>query len=174
MGQTNEANREFEAALKNRIITPESFNTLAKFAFSRGWYAAAVTNFTDSLNLYPADSEVHVNLGLALDRLGRRAEAKPHYAEAIRLQPNFAEAHFCLGLELGQDGDAAGAAAQFAETVRLKPDLIEARLNLGIALANQHLNQQALEQFDEVLRRDPNNQVALARVRVLRSNSENK
>ncbi|HXD00944.1 MAG TPA: tetratricopeptide repeat protein [Verrucomicrobiae bacterium] len=171
MGKTEEANKEFEEALKNRIRSPESFNTLATFSFSRGWYGAAVTNFTDSLQLYPADPTTHVNLGLALDKLGRRAEAKAHYAEALRLQPNLAEAHFCLGLELGQEGDPAGAAAQFAEVVRLKPEMIEARLNLGIALSSQHLNQQALDQFDEVLRRDPKNQIALARARMLRADS---
>lgn len=170
MGKTNEANREFEAALQNRIISPESFNTLAKFAFFKGWYGAAVTNFSDALQLDPSDPETQVNLGLSLDKLGRHAEARSHFAEAVRLQPNLAEAHFCLGLALGQDGDAAGASAQFAETVRLKPEFIEAHLNLGIALANQQLNQQALEQFNEVLRRDPNNQVALAQVQMLRAN----
>jgi Flp pilus assembly protein TadD len=171
MGKTEEANKEFREALVNRVKSPESFNSLAKLSFSRGWYDAAVTNFTDSLRLYPGDPEVHVNLGLALDKLGRRAEAKAHYAEAVRLQPNFAEAHFCLGLDLGRDNDAAGAAAEFAEAVRLKPGLIEARLNLGIALSGQHLNQQALDQFDEVLRRDANNKIALKYASILRATS---
>jgi tetratricopeptide (TPR) repeat protein len=169
MGKTQEANEQFAEALVNRVKTPESFNILAKFSFSRGWYGAAMTNFIDSLRLNPADPETQVNLGLTLVKLGRRTEAKPHYVEALRLQPNFAEAHFCLGLELGQDGDSAGAAAQFAEAVRLKPDFIEGRLNLGIALSGQHLDQQALDQFEEVLRHDPNNQIALARARILRA-----
>jgi tetratricopeptide (TPR) repeat protein len=169
MGKTQEAKEQFEQAFINRIKTSESFNTLAKFAFSRGWYGAAVTNFTDSLRLYPSDPETQVNLGLALVTLGRRAEAKAHYTEAIRLQPNFAEAHFCLGSELGQDGDPAGAAEHFAEAVGLKPDFIAARLNLGIALSSQHLNQQALEQFEEVLRLDPKNRIALAHAKALRA-----
>ena len=152
-GKTQEAKEQFGEALKNRIISPESFNALAKFSFSRGWYDAAVTNFADSLRLDPSDPETQVNLGLALVKLGRRAEA-----------------HFCLGLDLGEEGDAGGAAAQFAEAVRLKPEFIEARLNLGIALANQHLDPQALDQFEEVLRRDPKNQTALARVKMLRAN----
>jgi tetratricopeptide (TPR) repeat protein len=192
-GKTQEANEQFEEALKNRINSPESFNALAKFSFQKGlqapaaaanpldspaaspgrfspawWFAAATTNFSDSLRLYPADPETQVNLGLTLAKLGRRAEAKARYVEAMRLQPNFAEAHFCLGLELGQDNDAAGAAAQFAEAVRLKPELIEARLNLGIALSNQHLNQQALDQFDAVLRQDARNPIALKYAQTLR------
>ncbi len=169
MGKTQEAKEHFEQAFINRIRTPESFNTLAKFAFSRGWYAAAATNFTDSLRLYPSDPETQVNLGLVLVTLGRRAEAKAHYAEAIRLQPNFAEAHFCLGLELGENDDPAGAAEQFSEALGLKPDFTAARLNLGIALSRQHFNQQALEQFEEVLRRDPNNRIALAHAKALRA-----
>jgi tetratricopeptide (TPR) repeat protein len=173
MGKTEEANEQFKEAFVNRIRTPESFNTLAQFAFSKGWYDIAVTNFTDSLSLYPADPKIHVNLGLALAKLGRHAEAKEHYEEAIRLQPKFAEAHFCLGSELGKNGDAAGAAAQFAEAVRLKPELTEAHLNLGIALSNEHLNRQALDQFDEVLRRDSQNQIALTYAKILRAAPRN-
>jgi tetratricopeptide (TPR) repeat protein len=170
MGKKQEAKEQFEEALVNRIKTPESLNTLARFSYARGWYGAAVTNFSDSLLLYPSDPEIHLELGLALDELGRKIEAKAHYVEAVRLRPNFGEAHFCLGLELGQDGDADGAAEQFAETVRLKPDFIEARLNLGIALSKKHLDQQALDQFEEVLRRDPNNQIAQDRARLIRAN----
>jgi tetratricopeptide (TPR) repeat protein len=170
-GKTEEAKEQFQAALKNRIMTPKSLNTLAKFSFSKGWYDSAVTNFTDSLRLYPSDAEIHVNLGMALVKLGRHPEAKAHYAEAVRLQPNFAAAHFCLGFELGKDGDAAGATAQFAEAVRLKPASIDAHLNLGIALFHQHLNQQALDQFNEVLRHDSKNKVALNYAKILSASS---
>ena len=69
--RSEEATKQFKEALKNRIRTPESFNTLAKFSFSRGWYDAAVTNFTDSLRLNPSDPETQVNLGLALVKLGQ-------------------------------------------------------------------------------------------------------
>jgi tetratricopeptide (TPR) repeat protein len=160
MGKTQEANSEYKEAFKNRVRTPASFNALAAFAFSKGWYDIAMTNYTDSLRLYPSDPEIHVNLGLTLGKLDRHAEASAQFAEAIRLQPQFAEAHFCLGLEQGRQGDTAGAAAQFAEAVRLKPSLLEAHLNLGIAYANQHRNQEALEQFNEVLQRDPANLAA--------------
>ena len=168
-GRIQEAKEHFEQALLNRVNTPGSFNILAKFAFSRGWYGAAATNFADALRLNPADPETQVNFGLTLVKLGKHEEAKAHYLEAVRLQPNFAEAHFCLGVELGEEGDAPGAAAQFAEAVRLKPGLIEARLNLGIALSSQNRNQEALDQFEEVLRRDPKNQVALDRIKTLHS-----
>ena len=168
-GRIQEAKEHFEQALLNRVNTPGSFNILAKFAFSRGWYGAAATNFADALRLNPADPETQVNFGLTLVKLGKHEEAKAHYLEAVRLQPNFAEAHFCLGVELGEEGDAPGAAAHFAEAVRLKPGLIEARLNLGIALSSQNRNQEALDQFEEVLRRDPKNQVALDRIKTLHS-----
>jgi tetratricopeptide (TPR) repeat protein len=168
MGKTAEATAEYKEAFVNRIRTPESFNALAQFAFSKGWYGEAATNFADSLKLYPGDATIQVNLGLTLAKLGRDAEAKEHYAEAVQLQPNFPEAHFCLGLEMGKDRDSEGAAKEFAEAVRLKPDLIEARLNLGIALSNEHHNQEALEQFDEVLKRDSRNRVALTYAKILR------
>ena len=171
MGRPQEAGVEYAAALQNRISSPESFNALAQFAFSRGWYGAAVTNFADALRLDPTDPKTQVNLGLALVKVGRGEDAKAHYTEAIRLQPNFPEGHFCLGLELGGEGDDAGAQAQFAEAVRLRPGFIEARLNLGIALSNQHQDMQAMDQFNEVLRLDPKNQTALMRIQMLRPGS---
>jgi tetratricopeptide (TPR) repeat protein len=167
MGKTQEAKDHYKESFKNRVKTPASFNSLAAFAFSKGWYDIAMTNYTDSLRLYPSDPEIHVNLGLTLAKLDRHAEASAQYAEAIRLQPQFAEAHFCLGLEQGRQGDSADAATQFAEAVRLKPSLLEAHLNLGIAYANQHRNQEALEQFNEVLQRDPANATALKYAAIL-------
>ncbi|MGP8234050.1 MAG: tetratricopeptide repeat protein, partial [Limisphaerales bacterium] len=171
MGKTAEAKEQFQEALKNRGGSPKFLNTLAEFSFSKGWYDAAVTNFTESLRFNPSDPGTHFNLGLALVKLERHAEARTHFTEAVRLQPSFAQAHFFLGMELGKSGDAPGAAEQFAEAVRLKPASIEARLNLGIALFNQHLNQPALEQFNEVLRRDSKNPVALKYAKILDASS---
>ena len=170
-GKTEEAKKEFQEALTDRVRTPKYFNALAQLSFSKGWYEAAVTNFTDSLRLSPFDADTHFNLGLTLLKLGRHPEAQAHFAEAVRLQPGLAQAHFLLGMELGKSDDAAGASEQFAETVRLKPSSIEARLNFGIALYNQRRPQQALEQFDEVLRRDSANPIALKYVQLLRASS---
>jgi tetratricopeptide (TPR) repeat protein len=170
-GRREEARQEFQEAFENRIRTPKYLNSLAQFSFAKGWYDAAVTNFTDSLLLYPLDPDTHLNLGLALLKMGRHSEAETQFGEAVRLQPDFAQAHFLLGMELGKSGHAAAAAEQFAETVRLKPTSMEARLNLGIALYNQHLPAQALAQFDEVLRHDSGNPVALKYTQILRASS---
>ena len=166
-GRTAEAELHFRKALQSRAYNPAALSALGRFCFEKGWLNEAVTNFTDSLNLDPSDARTHVNLGVALMGLDRRAEAQSHFAEALRLDPNLAEAHVRLGFQLGSEGRDADALAHFAEAVRLKPDMLQARLNLGIALLKQGRQAEAIDQFNEVLRRDPGNQVALKNLQQL-------
>ena len=113
MGHAEEAKVELDAAFRYRERTPAYLNALGALDFTKGWYDRAVTNYTESLHLFPADPEAQFNLGRSLEKVNRNAESKPHYQEAIRLRPDFIEAHFRLGLELGQSGDWAGAVAEF-------------------------------------------------------------
>jgi superkiller protein 3 len=160
-GRSGEAERHFREAQQSRLYTPAALNALGRFCFEKGWLNDAVTNFTDALKLDPSDAPAHVNLGVTLVTLGRRAEAQSHFAEAVRLDPSVAEAHVRLGFELGRQGHDAEAMEHFAEAVRLKPDLLEARLDFGIALTRQHRDEEALAQFEEVLQQSPTNSLAM-------------
>ena len=168
-GHSGEANAEFDKAFRYREQTPAFFNTLGALALSKGWFDRAIKSYTNSLNLFPADTDAQFNLGRSLEKVNRNAEAKSHYEEAVRLRPDFVEAHFRLGLEQGQSGDWTNAAAEFNEAIRLKPDFVEARLDLGIALMQQQHFQEALAQFEAALRLDPNNPTALKYIDALRA-----
>src|SRR5204863_9509437 len=61
--------------------------------FQQGRYQDAATNYDAAVKLMPEDETAYFNLGLALARLGKPAEAKQAYLEALRLFPDYAEAH---------------------------------------------------------------------------------
>jgi cytochrome c-type biogenesis protein CcmH/NrfG len=68
----------------------------------------------------------HVNLGIALLRQRRVAEATAQMKRACELQPNWPDAYFHLGSVLMIEGKTGDAIQQFETTLRLRPDTIHA------------------------------------------------
>ena len=55
--------------------------------FAEGRWGAAKVLFEQAVQAQPDLAEAHYNLGLALERLGERDEARHHYIEAANLAP---------------------------------------------------------------------------------------
>ena len=72
-----------------------------------------------------------LNLGLALQALGRLADAEPHLAAAAALLADQAEPAFRLGMIAGLRGDAAAAAAQFRIALARDPRHVPAHAALA-------------------------------------------
>ena len=87
------------------------------------------------MRLTPDYAEACSNLGFAVTKLGRPAEAVPYLRRAVALKPAYAEAHNNLGYALLELGQSEEAIACLREAVRLKADYAEAHANLGMALA---------------------------------------
>ena len=66
-------------------------------------------------------AEIHFELGRALARLRREAEALGEFAEAVRLRPDLADAHLNYGVALARSGQYSEAVVEFRETLRLNP-----------------------------------------------------
>ena len=71
-----------------------------------------------------------VNLGIALQCLGRTDEAITHGLAAVKLNPADAAAHNNLGAMYQKTGQLADAIKHFEQALRLKPDYTMARENL--------------------------------------------
>ena len=78
-----------------------------------------------------------MNLGNALSRQQKYAEAEAEYREAIRLKPNDAGAHYRLGLVLNDLKKHSEAEVALQDAIRLTPNYPEAYYNLGYALQQQ-------------------------------------
>jgi tetratricopeptide (TPR) repeat protein len=122
-------------------------------------YRSALTLWSDTVAVSPANPWAHTNLGVALEKIpGRLNEAIAQYEEAIRLKPNYADAHSNLGGALERiPGRLSEAIAQCQAALRLKPDYADAHNNLGAALEQVpgRLND-AIAQYEEALRLNPN------------------
>lgn len=71
---------------------------LQALCFLRGGrFEDAALALRRALALQPGVAALHLNLGVAMQAVGRLAEAEAAYREAARRAPNLAEAHWQLG-----------------------------------------------------------------------------
>jgi tetratricopeptide (TPR) repeat protein len=110
---------------------------------------------------------LHVNLGVALSREGRDAEALAQFFKALRIYSGSASAHNNIGVLLEKKGNYAEAAVEFREALRIEPDVPEAWLNLGSLLEKQGRNGEAASCYREALRIKPGDSQAKARLNAL-------
>src|SRR5207248_7493245 len=100
------------------------------------------------------------NMGMALRKQGKIAEAIGFYQRALRVKansPDSAKVHWQLGLALADQEKNDDALQEFYEAMKLIPQDSGMRTNLGVKLARQGKLAEATEQFNEGLRLDPNN-----------------
>lgn len=114
-----------------------------------------MTFWSHTLRYNPWQPLAHNNLGVALAREGRTAEALARYRQAARLDPGYIVARSNLATLLRDEGRADEALAEFDAIVRDNPNNAAARFNLALTLAAQGRNQEACEQFAEAIRIDP-------------------
>jgi len=120
-----------------------------------GYWRDAETLFRHAVEVTQDNWVARNNLGAALSRRGRPAEAVPHLAEALRLRPAYADALFNMGVALAQQGLFDEARRYYEGALSLRPDWPEAHNNLGIALAEGGDPAAAVGRFQEALRLDP-------------------
>lgn len=109
----------------------------------------------EAVRLEPANAEAQVNLGAALQKIGRLDEAVNVYREALRLKPDDAGAHNNLGATLEQLGHVDQAVTEYRESLRLAPESSATHANLGRALLTMNRPEEAAAELKEALRLDP-------------------
>jgi len=97
----------------------------------------------------------HSDLGSALVKQGRYAEAEVELREAIRLKPDYAQAHNNLGNILGAQGRLDEAEQEYRQVIHLAPDYAESHYNLGNILNKQGKLVEAEQAYQEALRLAP-------------------
>jgi Flp pilus assembly protein TadD len=80
---------------------------------------AAVAHYRAALAARPGDAVLLDNLGTALLKQGKIAEAVACYREALAREPDFAEVHFHLGAVLSQNGQIAEGFAHYMRRAEL-------------------------------------------------------
>ena len=113
-------------------------------AFQLGRLSEAETLIRRAVELAPAYSDAHNNLGNVLQHQKRSDEAVKCYERAIALQPDLADAYNNLGNAMQQQKRYDEAIVFYERAITLRPEMADAHLNLGKAL-------EALDQMSQAL-----------------------
>jgi protein O-GlcNAc transferase len=116
---------------------------------------AAVDSYRRAIAIEPDNPRAHNNLGQALMRLERRAEAIASYRRATQLAADYAVAYNNLGIALNADGETEAALAAFTLALEHAPDLAEAHHNYGNALRRLNRLADALRSYDRAFELRP-------------------
>lgn len=118
-------------------------------------YHSELRIWADTVAKAPANPRAQSNLGDALVRAGRPAEALAHFKEAIRLEPTAAEARYNIATILLDAGRPADAIPFCEEAIRLKPAFAAAYNNLGTSLLQLGRRAEGVAALETALRLNP-------------------
>lgn len=102
-----------------------------------GYWKDGVALFTRSLEVTPDNAHARYNLGRALLKQGRRAEALVQLERSVALNPRDEHALNDLGIALSQMGRRTEAIAMFRRAILIDPSYADPYLNLGMAYLSQ-------------------------------------
>jgi serine/threonine-protein kinase len=168
LGDRAGARAQFERAAA--LGDADAHSNLGFFAYEEKRYADAADAFGRAAALLPKDPGLQRNLGDALARLGRAAEARGAYAVAVELQkghvrakPNSAPTVARLAVYEAKAGDPESARRRAAAALEMAPESAEVAYFAAVAFAlsgQQDAGAKALERAirlgynREVLRTD--------------------
>lgn len=134
-----------------------AYNNLGLTLVTKGNLAEAIADFSEAVQLDPANAQAKDNLGRALMTKGSVDEAIPHFNKALHLGPETAEFHINLGIALAKKGQLADAAPHFRRALALSPDSVDARYYLGKALVMTGQGEEGLAYCKQALSKGPDN-----------------
>ncbi len=123
-GRPGEAERLFRSVLADNPDYAPAMQGMGEIAFLAEVYPDAAEYYGAALQIDPTLTPALVSLGLALQWMGRRAEAYTAFEKATLDDPTYAMGFYWLGLAQLARGDRTGALASLHKALGLKPDLI--------------------------------------------------
>jgi tetratricopeptide (TPR) repeat protein len=156
-GRTDEAIEKYTEALAIRPDYEAALLNLGYLLTERGRDAEAVRILGHLLEVDPELTAVgaHVNLGNALQNLGRYEEAVAHYRVALGMEPDMALIHTNLGNALRSLGRLDEAIAAYEQANALWPEDPINQNAWGRALHRQGHLDDAIARFREAVRLKP-------------------
>ncbi len=142
---------------------------LADAYLNRGGLAEALREYTRLLQDDPDDAQVHNNMGLVLNRLGRPAEALERFriAAAHAVEDNLPEAQTNLAATQMELGLLPAEITRLTAALASHPDDRETRYALAMALAVDGQSTKAVRHARQLIRDNPDDPRLLYRVAFL-------
>ncbi len=120
-----------------------------------GHWRNSITLFSHALAVTKENSVAHINLGTALEAMGRRKEAMWHYQEGVRIKPQSPQGYNNLANVLDDLGRFDEAVAAYEQALRLRPNVALVHNNLGVALAKHGRYEEARTNFQRSIELKP-------------------
>ncbi len=111
--------------------------------------------FSHALEVTPDNVTARLNLGLALEKAGRKPEAMEEYRRALKLDSQNVEAHTNLGNLLDDAGHPQEALGEYQAALRLDPDSAVTHDDLGNLLVRMGNYDEAMEQYADAAKLAP-------------------
>ncbi len=106
LGQLEQAERHFEAAIAIDPNDTHAIDRVALLVYQQGRYADAARWYAELAKLWPANAQTFANLAAAQAQAGNPQEAVRTFEHALSLDPNLEAARH--GLALARASAAAG------------------------------------------------------------------
>ncbi len=103
---------------------------------------------------------IHNNLGITYDRIGRYEEAIGELNTALHLNPGYIEVHNNLAVTYDKIGKYKEAKRELQEALKLNPAYTEAHNNLASVFAKSGMYEEAVEELREAIRINPKYAIA--------------
>ena len=123
-------------------------------------YASVESVWRDVLQKQPNNARAHNNLGHALWKGGRPAEAEECFRSALEKDPKHADAHYNYGTLLGQRGEIEEGLRHLEKAVGIWPDYAAAYANMGVLYFMQGDEEKGFQAYQQALKHRPNHVVA--------------
>jgi Flp pilus assembly protein TadD len=127
-------------------------------------FAGSESYSREALRLRPDDVNILNELGLALWRQGRSAEAEAIYLRACEIEPNDFRILTNLGLALYSLGRLDEAGDSLLKALELEPDTFDAVMNLGLVRSDQGNFAEATQLLERALELRPGSADALQNI----------
>lgn len=124
-------------------------------ADARQAFKKAERAFTKAVRLRPNYPDGNYNLGNALSKNGKLAEAVTAFRKSLRYRPRNAKCHYNLANTLKKQDKLDEAVAEYRKAIEIDPRHISAHINLGNSLKLQGLLEEAVVEYDTALRLNP-------------------
>jgi len=165
--QMEEAIGRLELAARLDPAHYEALLALGTAYWRAGNPGAALDVYTLAMHRHPTN-DVRYNLALALNRLGRPAEALPLLLDAVRFQPDWTAAHYLLGstyLKLDRLDDAE---KELKSVLEKNPVEINALGNLAVLYYKKGRTEESERILKQILKIDPDNPHAMRNLDAVR------
>jgi tetratricopeptide (TPR) repeat protein len=138
---------EFQVAAEPRTGLPHAERARALMQSQN--YAAAIEEWKAALKVEP-DNPIYNNLyGLALQSVGRPADARRQFQRAIQLNPDFPDALSNLAYNLWTDGKDNAAILEFDRALKLRPADPGLHLARGLLATSNNKHREGCKHLDQ-------------------------